>query len=296
MALSTGSALLDWLDGWGPELRSRVHMAQQKAWTEVAPNMTGESTVHSPMLKPGLRVGTDCSGIEAPIHALKAMGIPHRHSWSSEVAAAPRKVLLENTPPADHMYQDVLQSSKVNAPYVHLYVSGFSCKPFSMLHHKTRLLHEKESAIFFAVVDRIHKVMPPSFVLENVLGIRRVLPEVLKALTDSGLYSVIVLEMDPSNLAEPVLRPRLYFLGVRKDVALADELTLKRIVERSWELIKQEYRVHCPESRVTLASRLLPVDHPAVLKQQALHRQRWMQARHPLFFWKSWIVATWLFN
>ena len=51
--------------------------------------------VHSPMLKPGgLRVGTDCSGIEAPIHALKARGIPHRHSWSSEVAAAPRKVLL----------------------------------------------------------------------------------------------------------------------------------------------------------------------------------------------------------
>ena len=45
MALSTGSALLDWLDGWGPELRSRVQMAQQKAWAEVAPNMTGESTV-----------------------------------------------------------------------------------------------------------------------------------------------------------------------------------------------------------------------------------------------------------
>ena len=121
MALSTGSALLDWLDGWGPELRSRVQMAQQKAWAEVAPNMTGEST------KPGgLRVGTDCSGIEAPIHALIARGMPHRHSWSSEVAAAPRKVLLENTPPADHMYQDVLQSSKVNAPYVHLYVSGFN--------------------------------------------------------------------------------------------------------------------------------------------------------------------------
>ena len=283
MALSTGSALLDWLDGWGPELRSRVQMAQQKAWAEVAQNMKGKSTVHRPMLKPGgLRVSADCSGTEAPIHALKAMGIPHHHSWSSEVAAAPRKVLLENTPPADHMYQDVLQSSKVNAPYVHLYVSGFSCKPFSMLHNKTQLLREKESAIFFAVVDRIHKVKPPSFVLENVLSIRRVLPEVLKTLTDSGLYSVIVLEMDLTNLAEPVLRPRLYFLGVRKDVALADELTLKRIVERSW-FVEQEYRVHSPASRVTLARRLLSVDHPAVLKQQALHRQRWMQAR-PFFF------------
>ena len=44
------SALLDWLDGWGPELRSRVHMAQHKAWAEAAPNMTGKSTVPSPML------------------------------------------------------------------------------------------------------------------------------------------------------------------------------------------------------------------------------------------------------
>jgi len=124
-------------------------MAQHKAWAEAAPSMTGKSTVPSPMLGPrGLRVGTDCSGIEAPIHALKAMGIPHYHSWSSEIAAAPRKVLLANTPPADHMYQDVLQSSKVDAPFVHLYVSGFSCKPFSMLHNKTQLLREKEAAIF----------------------------------------------------------------------------------------------------------------------------------------------------
>jgi site-specific DNA-cytosine methylase len=32
-----------------------------------------------------LKVATDCSGIEAPIQALKQLGIPHRHIWSSDI-------------------------------------------------------------------------------------------------------------------------------------------------------------------------------------------------------------------
>jgi hypothetical protein len=31
-----------------------------------------------------LRVGTDCSGIEAPIQALRQLGIPFRHVFSCE--------------------------------------------------------------------------------------------------------------------------------------------------------------------------------------------------------------------
>ena len=32
-----------------------------------------------------LRVGTDCSGIEAPIEALKQLKIPYTHVFSSEI-------------------------------------------------------------------------------------------------------------------------------------------------------------------------------------------------------------------
>ena len=31
-----------------------------------------------------LRIGTDCSGIEAPIQALQQLNIPHKHIWSSD--------------------------------------------------------------------------------------------------------------------------------------------------------------------------------------------------------------------
>ena len=32
-----------------------------------------------------LRVGTDCSGIEAPIEALRQLDIPYEHKFSSEI-------------------------------------------------------------------------------------------------------------------------------------------------------------------------------------------------------------------
>ena len=32
-----------------------------------------------------LRIGTDCSGIEAPIQALRKLQIPHEHVFSSEI-------------------------------------------------------------------------------------------------------------------------------------------------------------------------------------------------------------------
>ena len=32
-----------------------------------------------------ITIGTDCSGIEAPIEALKQLGIPFKHKWSCEI-------------------------------------------------------------------------------------------------------------------------------------------------------------------------------------------------------------------
>ena len=32
-----------------------------------------------------LRIGTDCSGIEAPIEALRQLNIPFKHVFSSEI-------------------------------------------------------------------------------------------------------------------------------------------------------------------------------------------------------------------
>eukprot|EP00435_Cladocopium_sp_Y103_P072726 s27_g41.t1 len=152
----------------------------------------------------------------------------------------PRQVSLANTRP-EQMFTDVVSSSRGDAPaFVELYVAGFSCKPFSTLHHQSKLLQEDEARIFYATVDRIHQVRPSCFVLENVMGIRRVAVQVQTHLTSSGLYTVIPVEMDPADLGEPVRRPRIYFLGVRKDVALADSAVLTKVAECAWHFVKQQ--------------------------------------------------------
>jgi hypothetical protein len=69
-----------------------------------------------------------------------------------------------------------------------LYVSSFSCRPFSRFHNKNTLLDEPEAKVFYGVARRILIVRPPVFLLENVQGIKRVLPEILETLGCGGLY------------------------------------------------------------------------------------------------------------
>ena len=260
-----------WLDGWGAKLRSEV----EAAVTEATCHVLGEQpNAQSPARPPVLLVGTDCSGLEAPIHALAALKIKHDHSWGSEIAQAPKQMILLNSKP-QQLFDSVLDGVMQTAPYVHMYISGFSCKPFSMLHHRTKLLEEQEAQVFWAVRDRLHRVRPACFVLENVLGIRRVLREVVEALEGHGLYHVSICEMDPAHLQEPCRRPRLYLLGTRTDVALGNRESLQKVVQRTWHRVRQAYArgpIH------TLQQRLLPPSHPAVQQNQHDRQERWREA------------------
>ena len=46
-----------------------------------------------------ITIGTDCSGIEAPIEALKQLKIPYRHLWSCEIDKFARESILANYKP-----------------------------------------------------------------------------------------------------------------------------------------------------------------------------------------------------
>ena len=272
---SLPSKLLQWVDGWGQDLKKSVAAALAAARAEVQGPW---SKVHSERVcgPDVLHIGTDCSGVEAPIHAVQGLRIQYRHSWSSEIAAAPKKVLLANTPPRDALFGDVLSTAVGIPPFVHLYVSGFSCRPFSMLHNQSALLDEPEAKVFYGVARRIRMVRPPVFVLENVQGIKRVLPQVLETLECEGAYVVSHCDMDPVQLGEPVQRPRIYFFGVRKDVALVDAAIMSQVIASAWS------KVRGPRSKgqvCSLAERLLPNTHPAVLKHQASRQHVWKEVR-----------------
>ena len=92
---------------------------------------------------------------------------------------------------------------------------------------------EKDAALFRAVVSRIAKNQFPCFVLENVEGIRRVMDEVISTLKACG-YLVIHKLMDPVTLGEPLLRPRYYFIGLRRDLAAVNQKDAEQVVDELW--------------------------------------------------------------
>ena len=96
--VKTTPALQNLLDSWGRELVNKV-MACYDAWKGCGD--VGASSGASCALDSNrkLRVGTDCSGAEAPIWALRAMGIKHVHKFSCDWEKPVRDFIAAVSPP-----------------------------------------------------------------------------------------------------------------------------------------------------------------------------------------------------
>ena len=271
--------LRSWLDNWGEELRKDLRdvlsseQGVRLSWDWLWLRSSSCRPSHQHHQQP-FRLGTDCSGVESPVHALKALDIAFQHLFSCECASAPRAVIQANTPPEIALFQDV-RSPTDDVPFVDIYVTGFDCKPFSMLHGGTQLLEEPRAQIFFSVVKRIQQHQPPCFVLENVGGISRCMSSVLALLKQVG-YVVCVECLNPLDLGEPLNRPRYYFLGVRSDVALLTETEAQAFFGRVWSRLKQRRQ---GRAMVRLANRMLPNNHEYVLERKRIAEERLREAR-----------------
>ena len=113
-----------------------------------------------------LRVGTDCSGIEAPIQALKNLDINFKHIFSSETDKYCIESIKANYNP-EIIYNDMTNRELKNLPDIDLYVCGFPCQAFSSA-GKRKGFKDKRGNIFFECLDVIEYIQPKIFILENV--------------------------------------------------------------------------------------------------------------------------------
>lgn len=200
------------LESWGPTMLLQVRSAFAR-WA------TRRGIAAGAFNK--VRIGTDCSGADAPVWALKVMGVPHEHVFSCDVLASARALILANSRPAV-MFNDMLRRCCDNIPDVDVYVSGFPCQPYSLLRGKhTKFFRESAAKPYRATLDVLRTKRPPLAILENVKGIGRVMRKVVRDLESTGGYMIFVIPIDSADLAEPVGRPRFYFLLLRCDVAIA---------------------------------------------------------------------------
>ena len=169
-----------------------------------------------------LTIGTDCSGIEAPLEALKQMKIPFIQKFGSEIDKYSNKTREENYPKPELFYEDITKRNHKELPKnIDLYVSGFPCQSFSTA-GKRLGINEPRGLILNHVIQTIEHVQPKIFILENVKGFKSIDNGVLLKKVQESLkklnYSIYDDILNTKNYGIPQNRERLFIIGIRKDV------------------------------------------------------------------------------
>ena len=104
--------------------------------------------------------------------------------FSSEVHPRKRQYIHDNFKDPvvfDDMCNRAATPDVVLPPH-DLYVCGFPCKPFSWLHNRSTLFKQESARPFFAMLHTLKTNLPAVAVLENVMGLKRVMDRVWTAM------------------------------------------------------------------------------------------------------------------
>jgi len=164
--------------------------------------------------------------MEAPIQAIRNLGITYKHEFSCDINEHARATIQANFPHGT-MYEDLTKRANSKVPKVDLYIAGFPCQPFSSAGLQQGFKDEKgRGEIFFYVLNFLEENRPKVFILENVSGIvtlrqpngRKYMDDILKVLNGLGDYNIQWKVLDTKEQGIPQSRRRWYCVGIRKDV------------------------------------------------------------------------------
>ena len=187
-------------------------------------------------LEQKLRVGTDCSGIEAPIQALRQLGIPFTHVFSSDIDRFCIQSIKANYNP-DIIFGDkegpfpngdITERKIDDVPDIDLYVCGFPCQSFSSA-GKRKGFKDKRGNVFWSCLEVIKKKKPKYFILENVKGLLshdkskysnrgehgKTWTTIWSALNKLKEYTVKWKVLNTRDYGIPQNRERVYIVGVK---------------------------------------------------------------------------------
>lgn len=180
-----------------------------------------------------IRIGTDCSGIEAPIQALKQLKIKFRHVWSCEIDKYARQSILANYKP-EIMYEDILTRNHSKLTDIDMYVCGFPCQSFSLMGKKLGTA-DKRSNIMLHCIKVIKTKKPKIFILENVKNFKFIengapFNYLISELNKIGGYNVYFEIFNTKDYGIPQNRERIFIFGIKKTIQKMGYSSPKKLV------------------------------------------------------------------
>jgi DNA (cytosine-5)-methyltransferase 1 len=167
-----------------------------------------------------ITVGTDCSGIEAPLQALIQLKVQFKQLWACDIDKYTRLTCEANYPKPEKVYTDMLVRHNKELPHVDLYVCGFPCQTFSLAGRRLGLDDPRPSVIS-SMLDTVAKSKPKIVILENVTGFKSIdsgKPYALLIQELSKEYNVAASIYNTKDYGLPQNRKRIYFVCIRKDI------------------------------------------------------------------------------
>jgi site-specific DNA-cytosine methylase len=178
----------------------------------------------------------------------------------------------------------MLRRPLADIPDVDVYVCGFPCTPYSFIRRpsETRLFQEKAARPYKKTLEVLRAKLPSLAILENVMGLNRVMRKVVRDLERLRAYFVIIVPINSIHLGDPVPRPRYYILLVRRDRCLLSDIgTVAQFVATCLGAVRRR-------STDRIEDLMLPSDHCLVRDRGSAKRTstsrgtRW-KARHARF-------------
>ena len=171
-----------------------------------------------------IKVGTDCSGIEAPIEAIKILcdkykNIKYKHIFSSEINKYAIRCIKKNNDP-DILYEDIQKRDINIVPDINLYISGFPCQPYSRA-NKYKSEVDPRLNLFEDCLKVIINKKPECFILENVKTLVTLrdgyyFNQILMKLNNNNIYNIHYKVINTKDYGIPQSRDRLYIIGILK--------------------------------------------------------------------------------
>ena len=165
-----------------------------------------------------IKIATDCSGIEAPIEALKQLGIPYAQIFRSDIYEPANEFCKINYPEPLFNFTDLTKRnhSELSGLDVDLYVAGFPCQSYSSL-GKRFGTKDPRAGVLSHIVETIYHLKPKNFILENVPRFKTIedgnpFNDLIETLQEMG-YSVSYKIMNTIDYNLPQSRKRLYIIG-----------------------------------------------------------------------------------
>ena len=196
---------------------SEVKITQKKTKAQgIQATTMASSMILAAEVKDHLRLGTDCSGLDAVALALQGLPIPYTHVFASDVDPAAKATIMLNYK-VNTFYDTVVGRNVKGMDSVDLYAAGFPCQPFSLAGKKLGACDDR-GGIFFELFKYL-AAKTTMILFENVTGLLTLHPAYLalieKKLRNIGYY----VEHNTMNACDhglPHNRDRLIVLGTQR--------------------------------------------------------------------------------